>query len=121
MPDRRRGAVGKKCGGAARVGAQCGEMLAREMAVMRRRAEPLRRRQGMVRRNGAAPPDDQRPITADILVHAIPRMSLRAQRSNLVLNTHPPREIASSLPLLAMTNEVSARYFHAMSGVGEWV
>jgi hypothetical protein len=28
----------------------------------------------MVRRNGAAPPDDQRPITADVLVHAIPRM-----------------------------------------------
>jgi hypothetical protein len=38
-----------------------------------------------------------------------------------VPNTHPPREIASSLPLLAMTNEVSARYFLAMSGGGEWV
>lgn len=29
--------------------------------------------------------------------------------------------IASSLPLLAMTNAVSARYFLAMSGGGEWV
>ena len=41
MPDRRRGAVGEERDGAAPVGAQGREVLAGEMAVMRRRAKPV--------------------------------------------------------------------------------
>jgi hypothetical protein len=40
------------------------------IAAGAQRHEPGLRCQGIVRRDSAAPPDDQRPITADVLVHA---------------------------------------------------
>src|SRR5205814_6565725 len=40
------------------------------VAAGAQRHETGLRRQGVVRRDSAAPPDDQGPITADVLVHA---------------------------------------------------